>query len=123
LTAFRYKDWFAMTEGSVKSGIQIGFGFVLALIVFILAIMKKTSFLKGIWGWVLALGITFCLRSIINELWLILLAITCAEMVFTVLADPLENAEEQLKIARDTGLQEAVKKDIENEEKHYSGRA
>lgn len=124
LTAFRFDEWFQITENTpavVNSRVQIGFGFILALIVFVLAILKKTSFLKGIWGWLLALAITFCLRTIINELWLILLALTSAELIFTILSTPLENAREQLKLAKDTTLQEEVKKDVV--ETHYSGRA
>jgi F0F1-type ATP synthase assembly protein I len=124
LTAFRFRSWFAITETTaIASGarLQIGFGFILALIVFVLAVMKKVSFLKGIWGWILALAITFCLRSIINELWLILLALTSAEFIYTILESPLKTAEEQLKIARETNIQETVKKDITEEK--YNGRA
>lgn len=125
LTAFRYKDWFQISENTqsvVDTRVQIGFGFILAMIVFILVILKKVAYLKGIWGFVLALAITFCLRTIINELWLILLAITGAEIVYTILKSPLEQAEKEYELVKNTVIEEKVKTEI-TKDTHYSGRA
>lgn len=122
LTAFRFKEWFNVSDSgasAVTTRVQIGIGFVLALVIFVLIVLKKSSYLKGIWGWVLALGITYCLRTIINELWLILIAMTAAEIVCELLKSPLEDAERQYALVRDTVTQEKVKREIADE---YSGR-
>lgn len=116
LLAIRGKAWFS---GGVTSSVQIGIGFVLALVVFVLAVMKKIEYLKGIWGWFLALGITYLLRTIINELWIIVLALTCAEFLYWILTAPREEAHKELDVAKDTTVQEKVKRDITEE---YSGR-
>lgn len=122
LTAFRWKEWFQVSETGVEASgvrVQIGIGFVMALIIFVLVVMKKTSFLKGVWGWILALGITYCLRTIINELWLILLALTMAEIVYTIISPYYDAAVKQYGLVKDTELEEKVKKDVSEE---YSGR-
>ena len=116
LLAIRGKAWFS---GGITSSVQIGIGFVLALVVFVLAVMKKIEYLKGIWGWFLALGITYLLRTIINELWIIVLALTCAEFLYWILTTPREEAHKQCSIAQDTTIQEKVKKDLAEE---YNGR-
>ena len=116
LLAIRGKAWFS---GGITSSVQIGVGFMLALVVFILAILKKVEYLKGIWGWLLALGITYLLRTIINELWIIVLALTIAEFVYWILTAPREEAHKQCTIAKDTEVQEKVKKDLAEE---YNGR-
>ena len=116
LLAIRGKAW---VSGGITSSVQIGVGFVLALVVFVLAVMKKIEFLKGIWGWFLALGITYLLRTIINELWIIVLALTCAEFLYWILTAPREEAHKQCSIAQDTTIQEKVKKDLAEE---YNGR-
>lgn len=116
LLAIRGKAWFS---GGITSSVQIGVGFVLALVVFVLAVLKKIEYLKGIWGWLLALGITYLLRTIINELWIIVLALTCAEFVYWILTTPREQAHKELEVAKDTQIQEKVKQDIQEE---YNGR-
>ncbi len=116
LLAIRGKAWFS---GGITSSVQIGVGFVLALVVFVLAVMKKIEYLKGIWGWFLALGITYLLRTIINELWIIVLALTCAEFLYWILTTPREEAHKQCSIAQDTTIQEKVKKDLAEE---FNGR-
>lgn len=122
LIGLRFKTWFQVSETSAEASrvrVQIGIGFVMALIVFVLVIMKKTNFLKGIWGWILALGITYYLRTIINELWLILLALTIAELLYTIINPYYEDACKQYELVKDTTIQEQVKHDITEE---YSGR-
>lgn len=116
LLAIRGKAWFS---GGITSSVQIGVGFVLALVVFVLAVLKKIEYLKGIWGWLLALGITYLLRTIINELWIIVLALTCAEFIYWILTTPREQAHKELEVAKDTQIQEKVKQDIQEE---YNGR-
>lgn len=116
LLAIRGKTWFS---GGITSSVQIGVGFVLALVVFVLAVLKKIEYLKGIWGWLLALGITYLLRTIINELWIIVLALTCAEFIYWILTTPREQAHKELEVAKDTQIQEKVKQDIQEE---YNGR-
>lgn len=116
LLAFRAQDWFS--KGTASS-VDIGIGFGLALVVFVLACLKKVSYLKGIWGWFLALGITYFLRAIINELWVIVLALTCAQFIFWLLGSMRNEAHKACELVKDTTIQEKVKRDLSNE---YTGR-
>lgn len=111
LLATRGNIWFK----TIEDGLRVSIGFILALVCFLIIVFKKSAILKGSFGIFMSFAIVMCLKSIVNELWLILLVLLVCSLIQSCLKQPLEKAKKRYELCEDTVIQEEVKKE-------YSGR-
>ena len=110
---YNAKDYFTMEKGFVfPQGIEVGMGLTLSAFSGALLFFGKTSAFKGSKGLIIATIIAVLIKSIINDIILILLAVTTGSLISKTLKPKINELKEIYKEERQAGIQAKALKNV-----------
>lgn len=109
-------DYFKVQTGYIMPQyIEVGLGAILATAGGVLLLMGKTKPLKGSRGLIFATVIVILLSAIINDLVLILVALTGGSLLYSAFQPKINELQEIYKVERNAGIQATATKNVMQE--------
>lgn len=116
VVGINFNSYFTVKKGFITAqAVEVSAGFILAAVSGGLLLIGKTKAFKGTRGLAVALALSILLKAVMNDLVLILTALTTGSLLYGVFKNPIKTLEQTYQYEKQAGIQAIAQKNVNRE--------